>query len=267
MIVVKAGGRALMQNRNKILDSIASRANMGIIFVHGGGDVVSEYSKRMGIEPKFVTSPQGIRSRYTDENEIDVYNMVMSGKLNKEIVSYLGRQGVKAVGISGVDAGMLRAERKKKIVVVDERGRKRIIDGGYTGTIVSVNVELPRILVEQGYVVVLSPVAIGTEGELLNVDGDQAAAAIARALRAEVLLILTDVEGLILDGQLVREITPREARELLPKIGAGMNRKVMLAAETVEAGVERCIICSGLTEEPLSALEHEYGTVITMRGF
>ena len=267
MIVVKAGGRALMQNRDKILDSIALRANRGIIFVHGGGDIVSEYSKRMGIEPKFVTSPQGIRSRYTDENEMDVYNMVMSGKLNKEIVSYLEKRGVRTVGISGVDAGVLKAERKKKIVVVDERGRKRIIDGGYTGTIISVNEELPRLLVEQGYVVVISPVALGTEGELLNVDGDQAAAAIARALRAEVLVILTDVEGLILDGQLIREITPREARELLPKIGAGMNRKVMLAAEAVEAGVERCIICSGLVEEPLSVLELEHGTVVSMRDF
>lgn len=267
MIVVKAGGRALMQNRNKILDSIALRSNMRIIFVHGGGDIVSEYSKRMGIEPKFVTSPQGIRSRYTDENEMDVYNMVMSGKLNKEMVSYLEKQGVKAVGISGVDASVLKAERKKKIVVVDERGRKRVIDGGYTGTIVSVNVELPRLLIERGYVVVLSPVAIGTEGELLNVDGDQAAAAIAKALRAEVLIMLTDVDGLILDGQLVREITPREVRNLLPKIGAGMNRKMMLAAEAVEAGVERCIICSGLGEEPLSVLEHEYGTVVSMHGF
>lgn len=267
MIVVKAGGRALMQNRNRILDSIASRANMGIIFVHGGGDIVSEYSKKMGIEPKFVTSPQGIRSRYTDENEMDVYNMVMSGKLNKEMVSYLGKQGVKAVGISGVDAGVLRAERKKKIVMVDERRRKRVIDGGYTGTIVSVNTELPQLLIEQGYVVILSPVAMGTEGELLNVDGDQAAIAIAKALRAEVLVILTDVEGLILDGQLVRKITPKEARDLLPRIGAGMNRKMMLAAEAVEAGIERCIICSGLTEEPLSALEHEHGTVVSMRGF
>ncbi|MEM2909673.1 MAG: [LysW]-aminoadipate/[LysW]-glutamate kinase [Nitrososphaerota archaeon] len=267
MIVVKAGGRTLTQNRDKILNSIALRANRGIIFVHGGGDIVSEYSKRMGIEPKFVTSPQGIRSRYTDEEEMEVYNMVMSGKLNKEIVSYLEKQGVKAVGISGVDACVLRAERKKKIVVLDERGRKRIIDGGYTGTIVSVNAELPQTLIEQGYVVVLSPVAIGTEGELLNVDGDQAAAAVARALRVEILVILTDVDGLILDGQLIREITPREARELLPRIGSGMNRKVMLAAETVEAGVERCIICSGLTEEPLLAVEHEYGTVIRMHGF
>jgi len=266
-MVVKAGGRALAQNRDRILNSIASRASRGIIFVHGGGDLVSEYSKRMGIEPKFVTSPQGIRSRYTDEKEIEVYNMVMSGKLNKEIVSYLEKQGVRAVGISGVDAGVLKAERKKKIVVVDERGRKRIMDGGYTGTIVSVNAELPRTLVEQGYVVVLSPVAIGSEGELLNVDGDQAAAAIARALRVELLVMLTDVDGLILDGQLIREITPREARELLPRIGAGMNRKVMLAAEAVEAGVERCVICSGLSEEPLSALEQGYGTVIRMRAF
>ncbi len=264
MIVVKVGGRALTQNRNKILDSIALRANMGIIFVHGGGDIVSEYSKRMGIEPKFVTSPQGIRSRYTNESEMDVYNMVMSGKINKELVSYIEKRGVKAVGISGVDASVLVAERKKKIVVIDERGRKRVIDGGYTGTIVSVNTELPRTLIERGYVVVLSPVAIGTEGELLNVDGDQAAAAIAKALRVEVLMILTDVEGLILDGQLVHKITPQKVRDLLPKIGAGMNRKIMLATEVVESGVGYCIICSGLTEDPLSALERKHGTVISM---
>lgn len=266
MIVVKAGGRALIKNRNGILDSIASRASMGIVFVHGGGDIVTEYSKRMGIEPKFVISPQNIRSRYTDAEEMDVYNMVMSGKINKEIVAYLVSKGLKVVGLSGVDSGMLKAERKKKIVVIDERGRKRVIEGGYTGTITDVNVKLLEELIKDGYLVIISPVAIGSEGELLNVDGDQAAAMIAKALKADALIILTDVEGLILNGSLVKELTPKEARELLPLIGPGMNRKVMLAADAVDSGVGRCIICSGLSSDPLSSLDSGSGTLIRPEG-
>ena len=245
--------------------SLAERAARGmkIVFVHGGGDVVSRYERAMGIEPKFVMSPQGIRSRYTDERELEVYVMVMAGKLNKEIISKLQSLGAKAIGLSGADGGLMRAERKKRIVVVDERGRKRAISGGYTGKIREVNADLLKKLLEQGYLVVISPIALSYEHELLNVDADQAAANIAKAMKAEKLLILTDVEGVILDGKVIERIRVDEAESLRAKIGVGMNRKVMMCARAVREGVGAAVISSGLVEDPLSALEKSSGTTIT----
>ncbi|HIC98259.1 MAG TPA: [LysW]-aminoadipate/[LysW]-glutamate kinase [Pyrodictiaceae archaeon] len=157
-LVIKAGGRVLEENIEAILEDIAKLAkNHEIVFVHGGGDIVTKYSKAMGVEPKFVVSPSGIRSRYTDEREIEIYTMVMAGLLNKRIVAKLQHIGVKSVGFSGVDGAILLAKRKKHIIVVDERGRKRLIPGGYTGKIVKVNNELIDLLLKKGFTVVISP--------------------------------------------------------------------------------------------------------------
>jgi acetylglutamate/LysW-gamma-L-alpha-aminoadipate kinase len=136
------------------------------------------------------------------------------------------------------------------------------MDGGYTGQIKEVNADLVRGLLERGLIVVVAPIAVSAEGELLNVDGDQAAASIARALSAEELVFLSDVDGLMLNGGLVSRLTAEEALSLLPSIGPGMNRKVMLAAESVKAGVGRAVICNGLAEDPLALAEAGEGTVI-----
>jgi len=145
---------------------------------------------------------------------------------------------------------------------VDERGRRRAIPGGYTGRIREVNAELVKKLLGEGYLVVVSPIALSLDHELLNVDADQAAAKIAGALKAEKLLILTDVEGVIVDEEVLREIKVDEVEALKPKIGVGMNRKVLMCSEAVKQGVGEAIIASGLTENPLIALEEEQGTRI-----
>jgi acetylglutamate/LysW-gamma-L-alpha-aminoadipate kinase len=263
LIVVKAGGRVLEDNMTRILDSVGQRRGRGVVFVHGGGDIVSRYERALGIEPKIVMSPSGIRSRLTDERELEVYNMVMAGKLGKEMSAYLNHKGFKAVSLSGVDGRLLQAVRKKRIVIVDERGRKRMIDGGYTGTITAVNTDLITSLLAGGYIVIVSPVAIGDEGEMLNVDGDSVASAIAAALKAEALILLTDVEGVMLDGGLVRRLTVGEAHQLLERIGPGMNRKVMAAARAVESGVGAAYICAGGGEDPLANVETGRATVIS----
>jgi acetylglutamate/LysW-gamma-L-alpha-aminoadipate kinase len=188
--------------------------------------------------------------------------MVLAGKVNKEIVSRLSAVGVRAVGISGVDGTTLLAERKKKIVVVDEHGRKRAIEGGYTGRIVKVDGSLIEALLSQRYIVVVAPVAAGTEGEMLNVDADQAAFRIAGSLGAERLVILTDVEGLLIDGALVKRLSVSEAEALLPKVGTGMNRKLIYALQLRGTPVREVIISSGLKEKPLSRALGGDGTVI-----
>lgn len=263
VIVVKAGGRALDKNMNGIVRGIVNVVDRDkVVFIHGGGDAVTDMCKRLGIEPKFVVSPEGIRSRYTDENELEVYVMVMAGKINKAIVSRLIAFNVKAIGISGADGPTLIAERKKRIVIVDEKGRKRVIDGGYTGKIIRVEVNLIQKLIDENYVVVVSPIAIDSEGTLLNVDGDQAAYAIAVALKANALIMLSDVDGVILDNSLIREIKTSEVDNIINKIGMGMNRKIMLAKKAVEEGVEKVVISSGLIEDPILNALRGGGTAI-----
>lgn len=264
MLVVKAGGRVLSSNMENIAKSIVKTWQSGqkIVFVHGGGDIVSEMCRRLGIEPKFVVSPSGIRSRYTDEAELDVYVQVMAGRLNKKMVSMIQGFGGRAIGLTGADAGLLVAERKKKIIIVDEHGRKRVIEGGYTGQIKMVNHSILELLTDNGYVVVVSPIAIGLEGELLNVDGDQAAAAIAKALNADLLVLMTDVDGVLYNEKLVERLSPQEATELAAKIGPGMNRKLMLAAEAVQSGTKQALICNGLGNDPLENISNMRGTLI-----
>lgn len=263
VMVVKVGGRALTQNMDNIVRDLVNVAKQEqVVFIHGGGDEVTEMCKKLGIEPKFVVSPEGIRSRYTDEKELEVYVMVIAGKINKLIVSKIIALNVKAIGISGADGPTLIAERKKRIVIVDERGRKRVIDGGYTGKIVKVETDLITRLLNSGYIIVLSPVAVDLEGALLNVDGDQAAYAIAAALKANSLVLLTDVEGLIVDGVVVKKLKVTDIENLLPKIGFGMNRKVLLAKKAVDEGVGKVIIASGLNQAPISSSLQGLGTLI-----
>ncbi len=235
-----------------------------IILVHGGGDVVTDYATRLGKEQRFVVSPAGIRSRYTDRETAEIYQMVMSGLLAKRLVLALGKLGLKAVSLSGTDGGLLQGKRKTKLVVMDERGRKVVMEGGFTGRVAGVNSALLDGLLSQGYIPVVSPVAVGEEAEPLNVDGDRAASSIAARAKADAVVFVTNVDGLNLDGALTARLTPAEVSAKLPKIGFGMQKKVMGAAEAVEAGVKEAIICSGTRPNPLAkALAHESCTVIS----
>lgn len=240
------------------------KENNNIIFVHGGGVEVTEIAQKLGKEQRFIVSPDGFRSRYTDRETVDIYTMVMAGKLNKQVVMTLESKGVKAIGLSGLDGSLLRAERKKRLVIINERGRKMAIDGGYTGKIEEINIGLFKLLIDAGYVPVVSPVAISEEYEPLNVDGDRTAANIAGALKADVLILLTDVEGLIVDGSIVRKLLVNEAEEMLHKIGPGMITKIHAATEAIELGAKTVVIAPGTGSTPVtSALNHNIGTVIS----
>jgi len=260
MIVVKAGGRVIKNNLDKLIESLAN-LNENAIFVHGGGDQVSETSKRLGIEPVFVTSPEGIRSRYTTKEELEVFIMVMS-LISRQIVSKLSDRK-KAIALTGADGNTVIAERKKKIIIIDERGRKRIIDGGFTGKIKEVNASLILDLLKNLNLLVFAPLAYDpSEKTLLNVDGDQMAFAIATAIKADALILLSDVDGVLVDGKVVSNLNKDDAKELSKKIGPGMNRKLLMGAEAIENGVKKVIISSGLVEDPISNALKLNGTVI-----
>jgi len=265
VIVVKIGGDILHEGLSQDLVSELRTLSMEekLVLVHGGGDIVTEIATKLGHHPRFVVSPRGFRSRYTDKETVEICVMVMAGKINKEIVSWLQRAGVQAVGLSGLDGGLVKATRKKQIIAVDERGRKMLMDGGYTGKIVGVNTELLSLLLEKGYLPVISPLALGEEAEPLNVDGDRLAASVAAALEADRLVLLTDVEGLQLDGKTVERLTSSEAKEILDQVGPGMVTKIFAASEALEGGAREVIIASGFGERSLRlALDHCNGTVI-----
>lgn len=265
MIILKLGGDVIERARPSLISDLKSAAsNERFVIVHGGGDEVTRIAEKLGKSQTFVVSSEGIRSRYTDEETIGIYTMVMCGKTNKEVVSSLQKSGLSAIGLSGVDGAIIRAARKKKLIVVDDKGRKRIVEGGYTGQIKSVNKDLLLTLMQKGYVPVIAPVALGDEFEFLNVDADRAAAHIAGALGAEKLILLTDVAGVYLDGKLVSEMTAQEAKSMMKKVGFGMEKKLLACVEALTMGVNRAIISSGMVQNPVTrATKEESCTVVS----
>jgi acetylglutamate/LysW-gamma-L-alpha-aminoadipate kinase len=265
MIVIKIGGSVINELNSSTLTDIKKISEKDkLILVHGGGKEVTATANKLGKEQKFIVSPGGVKSRYTDKETAEIYTMVMSGKINKMIVSMLLREGLKPVGLTGIDGYILKAERKKKLIIINDKGRKMVIDGGYTGKIISVNPLLLNTLVVEGYIPVVSPVALSEEFEFLNVDGDRAAAHIAAAVDADKVIFITNVDGLVLEQKLVTKLTLHEAKMILPKIGFGMEKKVFACTEALEMGVKEAIIASGNRENPISsAILHHNCTVIT----
>lgn len=264
MITIKIGGSVVDNLHPTTISDIKKVAEQeGVILVHGGGKEVTKVSEQLGKEPKFVVSPSGIKSRYTDQETAEIFTMVMSGKINKTIVRLLQKNGVNAIGLSGVDAKILQAERKKKLLIVNEKGRKQAIDGGYTGKITEVNSKLVKSLLEQGYTPVISPIAISEESDFLNVDGDRAAAYVAGKVQTDKVLFITNVDGLLMDDKLVRELSLEEAKEIRSKVGFGMEKKILAATEALDMGVKEALIANGQKENPIStAIAHENCTVI-----
>jgi len=235
-----------------------------VVLVHGGGDVVTEIATKLGKEQRFVVSPEGIKSRYTDRETVDIFTMVMCGKIAKKLVEILEKSGLTAVSLSGLDGGVLRATRKKKLLIIDERGRKVALDGGYTGKMQSAGGPVLDALLEKGVIPVISPVAMGEDAEPLNVDSDRAAAFVAMGIKADAVIFLTDVKGFLRDGKVVEKLTTEEAKASMPKIGFGMQKKILAGVEAIEAGVGEAIIASGFGPDPLSnAISHNGCTVMT----
>ncbi len=265
MIVIKFGGSVLYDLHSSIIEDIHQISlNEKMVLVHGGGNEVTNIATKLGKEQKFIVSPGGIRSRYTDKETAEIYTMVMSGKINKIIVRMLIQAGIRAVGISGIDDNILKAIRKTKLTVLNEKGRKMIIEGGYTGKISSVETKLLNTLMDGGYLPVIAPIALGENYEFLNVDGDRAAAYIAGNLKADKVIFLTNVNGLYLDDKLVKTLTVSQAKEYLPKIGFGMEKKILASTEALLLGAKEVIISSGRVSHPItSAIKHDDCTVVS----
>lgn len=246
MLVVKVGGSA-GNDYDALCDDVAARWQAGerLVLVHGGSDQTNRLAEALGHPPRFVTSPGGHTSRYTDRRTLEIFLMATAGLINKQLVERLQMRGVMALGLSGLDGRLLEGKRKSTIRVI-EQGRQMILRDDWTGTIEQVNTPLLRMLLDAGYLPVVAPIACSTVGEAVNVDGDRAAAAIAAALGAQTLILLSNVPGLLRnfpdEASLITHI-PRTDLEANMTYAAGrMKKKLLGAQEALTGGVQRVIL-------------------------
>lgn len=266
MIVVKVGGGAGIDYGALCADIAKLWAGGArLVLVHGGSHETNTLAERLGHPPRFVTSPSGYTSRYTDRQTLEIFLMAAAGKVNKTLVERLQMLGVNAVGLSGLDGRLLAGQRKAAIRIVED-GRQKILRDDWTGTVETVNAPLLRLLLEGGYLPVVAPIASSAAGEAVNVDGDRAAGALAGALHAETLLLLSNVPGLLRafpdEASLVRHIPRAAVEDHLPLAQGRMKKKVLGASEALAAGVGRVILADARVDRPVSQALAGAGTVI-----
>ena len=267
MIVVKAGGSAGL-DMEAVCTDIAELAQQDaqVVLVHGGSHETNTVSEKLGHPPRFVTSASGHVSRYTDRQTLEIYAMVTAGRINKSFVERLQQLGVNAVGLSGLDGRLLEGKRKAALRII-ENGKTKVLRGEHSGKIERVNTALLLTLLQTGYTPVVAPLAISYESQAVNVDGDRAAAAIGSAIRAQTLIILSNVPGLLRDVRdetsLIAHIPLAQAQEHLEQYAQGrMKKKVLGAIEALQQGVGKVIIADGRAGQPLHRALAGQGTVI-----
>ena len=236
-VVIKYGGNAMIneQLKQQVMEDIALLWLIGVkvVLVHGGGPEISETMKKLGKESVFVNG-----LRVTDKETVDIVQMVLAGKINKTLVNLIQMKGGHAVGLSGIDGGIIEATMK------DEKL-------GYVGEITKIRTQPITDLLEKNYIPVISTVASDRQGNTFNINGDTAAAFIAGALGAERLIMMTDIAGILMDkddpSTLIPHITVDEARKLYDSgvISGGMIPKVDCCIEALEHGVENVVIMDG----------------------
>jgi acetylglutamate/LysW-gamma-L-alpha-aminoadipate kinase len=265
--VVKIGGTQGV-DFSAICQDVASLLSKGkrLVLVHGGSDEANQLGEALDYPPRFITSPSGYTSRYTDRRTLEIFIMAVNGKINTLLVEQLQSLGVNALGLSGPDGRLMLAERKAAIQSV-ESGKRKVIRDDYTGKIESVNNELLKTLLDAGYTPVIAPLALSQAGEALNVDGDRAAAMIAAALQAESLVLLTAVPGLMRafpdEGTLIHNLPRQRLEEALEYAQGRMKKKILGASEALSGGTGRVIIADGRIASPVSGAFAGSGTLIS----
>ena len=240
IIVVKYGGNAMISDelRETVINDIVLMKCIGFkpIVVHGGGPYISSFLDRLGEKCKFING-----LRYTDKKTMEVVQMVLGGKVNKDLVTLIEKSGGKAIGLCGLDGSLLKAKKLENE-----------IDLGYVGEVTSVNTEAITMALDSGYIPVIGSMAIGEDGnDLYNINADTCAAKIASALKAEKLILLTDVAGVLKDPKDPNSLLSVLRLHEIPKltlqgvIKGGMIPKIQCCVESVRMGVERAHIIDG----------------------
>lgn len=247
-VVIKYGGNAMVSDvlKENVMRDVALMKYVGIrpVIVHGGGPEITGFLKKVGKESSFVAG-----LRVTDKETVEIAEMVLDGKINSEIVNLLNQRGVRAVGLSGKDAGLIRA--RKKMATVYENDTAHEVDIGFVGAVETIDVSVIEDLLDHGYVPVIAPIGVGMDGESYNINADYVAAEIAGALAAEKLLLLTDIEGIYKDfndkSSFLSTIHLQEARDYIRDgiISGGMIPKVEACLTALERGAAKTHIIDG----------------------
>ncbi|MBS0192415.1 MAG: [LysW]-aminoadipate kinase [Planctomycetes bacterium] len=266
MTIVKLGG-SVGRNPDSFCADAARLIHSGtrMIIVHGGSEHTNELSTALGRTPQFITSPSGHTSRRTDRATLEIMQMACRGLFNQQIVERLGRLGIRAVGLSGMDGSIWRGERKEAIrAVVD--GRVTVVRDDFTGTVTEVNAVFLRQLLDAGLTPVLSPPAVSFGGDPINVDADRAAAVTAAALGARDLLLLSNVPGLLArfpdESSLISRLSRSQLQTAQAAAQGRMKKKVLGAVEALDAGVQRVIIADARPNSPITQALQGAGTLI-----
>ncbi|MGI6207748.1 MAG: [LysW]-aminoadipate kinase [Anaerolineae bacterium] len=266
LVVVKVGGSAGI-DYDAVCADLAHLVQEGrrVILVHGGSAETNRVAEALGHPPEFITSESGFESRRTDRQTIEIFEMVYCGKMNKMIVEKLQGLGVNAVGLSGLDGRLLEGPRKKAIRAMSG-GKRVLIRDDLSGKVEKINTGLLTLLLDAGYTPVVSPPAVSYENEAINVDGDRAAAAIAEAMGAEALVLLSNVPGLLRsfpdESSLIRNVDVADADEYLELAQGRMKVKVLGAVEAVRAGVGRVVLADARVGEPIRRALAGEGTTV-----
>jgi acetylglutamate/LysW-gamma-L-alpha-aminoadipate kinase len=266
IIVVKLGGTDGVDFSAICADAVELiKQGQKLVLVHGGSAEANALGEAIGTPPKFITSPSGYTSRYTDRKTLEIFIMAVNGKVNTLLVEQLHMLGINAIGLSGVDGSLMKATRKDSIQSI-ENGKRKIIRDDYTGKIEQVNSDLLHLLLNAGYLPVIAPLAVSMAGEALNVDADRAAAMVAAALKADTLILLTAVPGLMKnfpdEGSLIKQLPQNKLPEALEAAQGRMKKKVLGAEEALTGGVSRVVIADGRIQDPITNALKGAGTVI-----
>lgn len=267
MYVIKIGGGAGITEESyaRFASDLATLHEPAVI-VHGGNAEFSRLSQALGLPPRMITNEKGRVTRYTDSATIDVMLMAYAGKVNKRLVATLQAAGVNAVGLSAID-GRIATGRRKPVLRGLEEGKPKVLRDDHAGTIEEVDVRLLLLLLEHGYLPVLTPPALALEeGKPINVDGDKLALELAIALGADALLFFSDTPGLLRDkddeSTLIRVINAADAEGALAAAQGRMVVKVETALKAIERGVGRVVFADARAEHPIQRALAGEGTVV-----
>lgn len=266
MILIKTGGGKTI-NWDFIARDIAElQKKEEVVIVHGAGSIRNEIAEKLGFPTKVVTSPSGIDSVYTDEKALDIFLMVYCGMVNKKIVEKLQKNGVNAVGLSGIDGALWRAKAKKDILI-KEGDKIKLLKNNRTGRVEEINTGLVQLLIKNKYIPVISSPALSYENEIVNTDNDWAAAIMAGALKIEKIVMLFEAKGLLRDlndeNSVISTIKIEELDKMMPYAQGRMKKKILGAKKAFELGVKKIYWGDGRIENPvISALEGK-GTIIS----
>ncbi len=264
-LIVKIGG-ALGIGGDALLDDLARTASeqRRLVIVHGGSDATTRLQQQLGRPAQMARSPSGHESRVTDRPALEAFAMA-TALVNRQLVEGLLARGVRAFGLSGMDGGLVRAQRKASMRAVID-GRTRVLHDQWTGRPDGVDATLLEALLDAGLVPVIAPLAAGPEGEMLNVDGDRIAAALAAGVSAQTLLILTNVPGLLSDpareDSLVSTVPFAELPGAEELARGRMRRKLLGAREALEGGVARVVLGDARRRCPVSDALSGAGTTL-----